>query len=120
MKKIVIDYTKWRCSGEKELGTGATALCNIDGYMCCLGFATLQLAPELKNKLNRSDPEETGKLIPYLTEIDNDDKVCNTSLSDFAIFVNDDKEIPIAKKMEMLKELFLEHELELEFINVPE
>ena len=51
---VKINRAKWRFGGDgvgENLSDifGDTCLCNKKGYKCCLGFASLQLIPSLKN-----------------------------------------------------------------------
>ncbi len=41
---FTIDRSKWRTGGhsENKTGEGGTALLNKEGFMCCLGFMSLQ------------------------------------------------------------------------------
>jgi hypothetical protein len=39
-KKLILDYSKWRCGddGEFKVGKGVTQLKNDEGFYCCLGL----------------------------------------------------------------------------------
>lgn len=125
MKKLILDYSKWRCGddSDNQLGTGQTALLNSDGFMCCLGQFSLQLNPNLKEKdiLEFAEPQELKIEIDMLSEVDEDEFVFYkaTKLTTDAIGINDDRRTTPAKKIEQLKELFLTKNCEIEVINLP-
>lgn len=122
MQKITIDYSKWRCgsSGEHQLGEGYTALCNLHGFMCCLGQASLQLNPILKIEhiIGLTSPSMLIVEVPFLSA-PREGLMIDTDLSDQAMRINDSQKTSPQKKMEQLTELFKSHNLELEFINTP-
>jgi hypothetical protein len=125
MQKIVVDYNKWRSGGfgQYKVGEGGISLLNDEGYMCCLGFACLQLEPSLWPEKIRGyvEPQELDVNIESLTleDEDGDHLYYNTLLSDAAIEINDDESTSPEEKIESLTKLFKEHNLELEFINIP-
>lgn len=127
MKKLILDYSKWRCGGgisdynKNALGEGLTYLLNTEGYMCCLGQFSLQIAPKLKEKdiKGRGTPAGTNTNIGCLTKI-HDGSVFNSTLSDLAMNINDDPNTTPEEKIAELKKLFLTHDYEIEVINKPE
>ena len=71
MKKLILDYYKWRCGGDGEgkkgcsLGKGYTQLLNNEGFMCCLGQFSFQLNENIKEQdiLEYGEPGEIDKKI---------------------------------------------------------
>lgn len=123
MKKLILDYSKWRCGldGDDKLGEGPTELCNSRGYECCLGQFSLQLNPKLtKNDIKGFyEPEEIGVDVDLLTYNldDNRDEIRNSSISEKAININDDEKTTPEEKIVLLKELFATIDCEIEVIN---
>lgn len=129
-KKLILDYSTWRCGGHSEnaLGKGDTMLLNEDGYMCCLGQFSLQLKPELSSKrlLHLGVPDEIGEEIPFLAtpsnmcdHIDDVGYYQNTQLADEAIAINDNPVTTPEHKIDQLKALFAQVGYEIEVINKP-
>lgn len=125
MKKLTLDYSRWRCGkdGSYQIGTGYTKLLNNHGYMCCLGQFSLQLNEELKESelLNFGYPHQvsdlTKKMIKFLVL---DGHFLNASeLSIEAVKINDNEKIDNEERIKQLKELFLQHDFEIEVINKP-
>ena len=48
MIDVTIDRSKWRCGmyGESSHGRGEVSMLNSEGFMCCLGFASLAIGVE--------------------------------------------------------------------------
>jgi hypothetical protein len=124
MREFVIDRSKWR-SGEKgkyAIGKGATRMKNEEGYMCCLGQICNHLHPD-RGMTKFADPEEfyniynsmeykEDNFLVYNEGYDN----LNTTLSNKAMYINDNPEYNIKERESKLKELFAEHNIKLKFI----
>jgi hypothetical protein len=132
MEKLILDYSKWRCGGsteeEHQVGEGNTALLNNEGFMCCLGQVSLQLGAKESDIKNVATPDELEIEISLLNfpvepEWDWDEQLpqgfSNTSLSAEAMEINDNIKTTPEEKIEALKELFKNHDYELEVINKP-
>lgn len=52
MKRLVIDYNKW----------GQSALLNLEGKMCCLGFACKKLGASENQMFGRALPRHIGMM----------------------------------------------------------
>lgn len=122
MKKLILDYSTWRCgyNGPNKLGEGVTALLNKEGYMCCLGQFAKQLNSDVEDEelLNIGMPEELDIDIPLLV-----DKMMNcyndTRVATKAANINDDSGTTPEEKIKKLKELFAQEGYEIEVINTP-
>lgn len=120
MKPLILDYSKWRCGGDSKnrLGEGTTALLNKEGYMCCLGQFSLQLAPlSKKDILNKPYPQDTYKYIPFLTKDLGEAGIVKTSLVPGAVTINDKSDLSPKERIKRLKELFSGYGLEIKVIN---
>lgn len=109
--KYTVDRSNWRCGGRYgddsvSHGTGATQLLNEEGFMCCLGFVTRQLLPDVEI-LGVYQPRDID--VKYLLNK-------NTKLSQDAMCINDDSGMPYEERERRLTELFKRHGYELEFI----
>lgn len=130
MKTLILDYSKWRCGGDKTigglypLGDGHTLLLNSAGFMCCLGQFSLQINEKLSERhiLGYGDPSETGYEINNLTyrPTEEDNGIYNSALSNEAVDINDRLTTTPEEKIVLLKELFYKHGYEIEVINNPE
>lgn len=125
MEKLIIDRSKWRTGGSSEIktGQGHTELLNEEGYMCCLGFFCISRKIEKNSIISITEPEmllhtNDGKKIPELVNIMNDeeDYLVPTFFCARAMEINDSHIILIEEKEEMIKELFKEKNIEVEFI----
>jgi hypothetical protein len=125
--KFTIDYKKWRCGGfqkrdHNKVGRGLTQLLNIYGQMCCLGQVSEQCGVPLKQLEHISSPDgltfESRTLLPFLVSR-NYAGDSRTDLSAKAMRINDEMFTTIRAKIKSLTKLFKEHNIELEFINVP-
>jgi hypothetical protein len=127
MEKLVLDYSKWRCGGGVDnsysLGEGDTRLLNNEGYQCCLGQWCSQIGMhnELLGKLT---PRSLHRHIPFLTENKSrrhiDSSYPDSDLALIAMVINDNPLTTPLQKIEKLKNLLAEHEIQLEVINLPE
>lgn len=117
MKKdyLIIDRAKWRTGGNSTIrtGEGSTALLNLDGFMCCLGFRCHQMGIPKKELLGRGVPEALSKNwdIPDLVnEIGSD-----TDFTDTAIEINDDRDITREEREKEITEHFATIGVTVEF-----
>jgi len=139
-KKLILDYSKWICGagGAHALGSGAVALLNEDGFMCCLGQWGLQCGAKKEEILNFGEPQEIKPLLPLFakalkypvteynpvtgieeTNYVEDNEKSNTRLSLDAIDINDNTKTTPEEKIELLRELLANEGIELEVINKP-
>lgn len=114
---FIIDRTKWRTGRESsfQTGLGNTALLNEEGFMCCLGFCSLQLGAKKEDLLSFLSP----KSITYLLNSNNPfiESDVNSALSNEAMEINDSELFSLEDKEDALKSLFEKFELSIEFIN---
>ena len=117
MKQLIIDRKKWRTGGDLFTEKGLTKLLNKEGYMCCLGFYSLQIG-------NKTEEEILNMTCPYQVE----DKTgieslvtqyngVNSSFAHDAIEINDNDLISNEDREQRLIELFKENGVEISFIN---
>lgn len=127
MKTITIDYSTWRCGGysessENKHGKGLTCLRNGQGFMCCLGQASLQMHPNIKEDdiLNTTVPNYCAAipLGPLIKELDSGRRI-NSDLTRSAMQINDNERTTVKEKIRLLTQIFLQHKFKLKFINVP-
>ena len=66
MKILTIDRAKWRRGSSlyKSPEYGGTALCNVKGFMCCLGFDAVACGFEPNYLTDVADPEELVDNLP--------------------------------------------------------
>ena len=126
MKKLTLDYAKWRCGGTGQgispdpekgmgVGTGTTKLLNSDGYMCCLGQWVLQVAKVTENDiLNKSMPHQLNEPCIF-TQAKN-----NSLFEDKAIRINDNPNTTVSTKLIQLTQLCKDYGIELTLINRPD
>jgi hypothetical protein len=126
MKTITIDRAKWRCGGKENLhsakGKGDTQLENEQGFCCCLGFATKQIAP-MARTLCVGNPmrsvELSGVEIPYLTEqrysLYKGYYIGGTDFTFDCMRINDDYRIAQEERERLLIAEFAKQGLELVF-----
>ena len=133
MKTLILDYSKWRCGGsfptigKNSLGKGPTFLLNEQGFMCCLGQFSPQLAKRgdkeqlTKDMLNVVTPSriKTKGVIPKLTWQKSSGDLSLTRLSVKAIDINDSVYSTVEEKISQLRKLLKENELKLRVINKP-
>ena len=119
-RAFVVDRSRWRCGDQAHssygvsAGKGATYLLNSEGYMCCLGFACMQLFGSKDRQLRQTPspsriPRWSDKAL--LVGTDGED----TELTTRAIKINDSESMPLAEKEEKLIELFAKHNITLTF-----
>lgn len=138
-KKLVLDYSKWRCGegGDHEVGKGTTQLCNDRGFMCCLGQWSLQMGASESDLIGKGEPNELNTLIPLFAKeereiseeydsmtdsyIEYENKYKSTSqLAMDAIEINDRRKTTPEEKIAELTELLKSEGIELEVINKPD
>lgn len=122
---LILDESTWRCGRDAEetensRGKGPTALLNEQGYMCCLGQFSLQLAKLKKEQLlMKSVPMYVDVYIPFLTRKSTFGIENNEFIVPPAIEINDNECTSVDEKVEKLKELFSKHGYEIKFIPTP-
>lgn len=123
-KTLIIDVSKWR-SGEKGIeptGKGCTALCNSEGYKCCLGFYCEQLGGCATEEILRVyNPADLRKPVKLLTHLKGRMGVLeNTKFCEEAMDINDGVDSTLEERKANLKKLFARKGIEVKFINEPE
>jgi hypothetical protein len=135
--KVVIDRSKWRTGkvSKHHTGLGGTNLLNDQGYMCCLGFCCKAAGVASKYLLHAGAPNHVVNMlrgsplqrvlklrgIRALTKIcnfgkDNDKVHADAStLTSFAVAINDNALTTPEEKEQDLLELFKDSVFELEF-----
>lgn len=113
--KFTIDRSKWRTGhcGKIKTGIGPTKLLNHEGYMCCLGFICQQSG--CNNIIGIGYPESVMGAPKFLVH-QHIHGLDSSPLATKAVEINDDSETTPSEKERLLKDLFQEHEIELEFI----
>ena len=137
MKKLILDYSKWRCGGpgKHSLGQGLTMLGNPEGFQCCIGQITLQMCPTLTTEdiLNKGCPAQLKNEIELLSfknidrgegdgllyEDELEGAIIDSEITARAISINDDKWTTPQQKIGSLKALFAKAGYEIEVINQP-
>lgn len=126
IKKLTLDYSKWRCGGIAEqmlsnnvLGAGLTALHNQEGFECCIGQFCLQCGATIGDIIDIGEPADLDKFIsPFNNEI-NEGRFVNSKLSNDLIRINDHAFTTPEQKIQEISNLLAEHYIELEVINKP-
>lgn len=120
--KVTIDRSKWRCGQDsaESAGKGLTMLLNAEGYMCCLGFVTRVVYPDLHIQ-NVFYPMQLGCIVPGLSEKCErsyfyTNNLRDTGLAERAALINDSKTLTRKQREEQLLELFKDSLYELEFV----
>lgn len=113
-KKLILDYSKWRCGGEGvySIGHGDTQLLNAEGFLCCLGQFGQQCGIPDEDLLGNEEPIECCTSIP-LFEGSGRDFVID------AIDINDSEKTTPEEKIDALMWRLAEEGIELEVINKP-
>ncbi len=118
MQQLIIDRSKWRTGGTSFTEkVGPTQLLNREGYMCCLGFYSLQIGNKTEEEiLDMTCPyqveDKTG--IESLVSLNNE---VNSGFAHDAIEINDNDLISNEDREQRLIELFKGKEIEISFIN---
>lgn len=129
VKKLVLDYSKWRAGGApcgpNKIGKGATALLNKEGFMCCLGQWACQLGAPLEMLNGMGEPSELGVVYTPLnmSKEDDDDMQWlteNTNLALNCMDINDDQYTSAKDKISRLTEELRKEGIELDVINQPQ
>lgn len=117
--KVTIDRSRWRSGveGQFQVGIGETLLLNKQGFMCCLGFATLATGKVSESDIFKTvfPCDLTTELSPYNKRSEYSDRYVDTDLSDNAAAINDGN-LPVEEKEKELIKLFEIHGIDLEFI----
>lgn len=113
-KKLILDYSKWRCDGdgENKIGEGPTELLNNYGFACCLGQFSLQLGLFEDDIYGLGEPCECKTDIPLFVEDDG-------AFVMQAININDDPDTDTDDKIISITTLLNSKGIELEVINKP-
>jgi hypothetical protein len=108
-KKLILDYSKWRCGddGKYAIGKGNTCMLNSEGFMCCLGLISKQYDVPDIDLLDFGIPKFKAEGIPLFS---------NAFVSS-AIMINDNKDTTPEQKIESLTQLLQKEGIELEVIN---
>jgi hypothetical protein len=126
-KKLILDYSKWRCGGtwDHQVGDGDVALLNAQGFMCCLGQWHRQCGISDSDLLDKGEPNE----LPEQTDLFSFEsdwnpqgeciEIKNTNLSERAICINDAEDTTPEEKINLLTKLLETEGIELEVINKP-
>jgi hypothetical protein len=121
-KVLILDYEQWRCGGNSinQLGEGETCLLNKEGFMCCLGQFSLQLADDLE-MLDKYMPGGLNLDIPLLTLPNRglSTNFYNSLFSLQAVGINDNRATTPKEKIEQLKELCAKKGYDLVILNEP-
>lgn len=118
-KTLYLDYSKWKSGAshnpETLVGTGSTALCNAEGYMCCLGQFAIQLGVKDLG-VNRSVPSTLAinHIILLKNKSQND-----TKFSEKAITINDNYKLTPAQRILGIRKLLKVKGYKLIVINKP-
>jgi hypothetical protein len=125
MKKLILDYSKWRCGGweQNKLGLGPTMMRNSEGFECCLGQFSVQLDPKSEAFLNAGSPRGVvnnmkSNGISYDASLLYDSNG-TTAFSVEAMGVNDNPYTSPEQKIERLTDMLKKEGYELEVINKP-
>jgi hypothetical protein len=117
MKKFTVRRSKWARGREG----GDAKLLNKQGNMCCLGFAACQISRIPKKKLlNAGTPEEVFKGESFLTDIERYDgeiSICDNTLTETAIGINDSLTLTDEDREKQLKALFRKHGVIVKFVD---
>jgi hypothetical protein len=117
--KVLIDRSKWRCGGDarERAGKGVTKLLNAEGYMCCLGFITRAVYPDLHIQ-DVQYPMQLSCIVPGLSEESMSkwpNNLMDTGLTERAVSINDSKLLTLKEREKQLLELFEGSPYELAF-----
>jgi hypothetical protein len=123
-KKLILDYSKWRCGegGKHSVGKGSTQLLNDEGFMCCIGQWSQQCGATDSDLLHKGEPNELKAYIPLFTHRTRGAGGENSSndLSIDCIDINDRKGTTPEEKIEALRVRLHQEGIELEVINKPQ
>ena len=117
MKQLIIDRKKWRTGGDFFTEKGLTKLLNREGYMCCLGFYSLQIGNKTEKEiLNMTCPYQVENQIGIESLVSKNGEV-NSIFAYDAIEINDNDLISNEDREQRLIELFKGEGIEISFIN---
>jgi len=117
MKKdyLIIDRAKWRTGGNSPIqtGKGSTALLNLVGFMCCLGFRCHQMGIPKKDLLGKGCPEQLANnwTIPDLV----DSVGYDTDFTNTAMEINDSENFNQEEREKEITEHFATIGVTVEF-----
>lgn len=116
--EVVIDRSKWRTGDDSltllQTGDGETCLLNSEQFKCCLGFIC-EAAGVYERDLYCCSPSQLLKVVPGLSQIDEDDIIMDSDLGLTAMQINDSNLHPQIKE-EKLLELFADSPYNLRFV----
>lgn len=125
-KKLILDYSKWRCGynsevniSPKQLGEGSVRLLNNKGYMCCVGQWSLQCGASESELQNSAYPGSLNMLLPPFNKECKFGDYEDTLLTSDCIKINDDIETTPEEKIKLLTARLDQEGIELEVINKP-
>lgn len=115
--KFTIYEDYWCCASFNS--RGRSRLKNKNGFLCCLGFCSLQLGASKNEILDRFSPKSV--IFPNENEnilIDKIDNlhIENSKLSMDAMDINDNPVLTLKERKERLIELFKKYQHEIEFV----
>lgn len=116
--ELVITRSKWSTPDTFETKNISSLLC-LNGKMCCLGFACLELGLKEEDILLKSMPvtviNEPSQFTFPMTNYSN--KFVNTAFADTAADINDDEDITNEQREERLTKLFAKNNITLSFVD---
>lgn len=129
MTELILDYSKWRCGGQDiaralnvpdigiGVGVGLTALCNTEGFMCCLGQWTKQLHPEYR-LIGKGRPRDLGEMYEFTERVNG--QIESSFFATEAMLINDSQYTSVDEKIQKLTELCKTYKYKLTVINKPD
>ena len=110
---FIVDRSKWRTGKDEGYSTGlgpSQKLLNSQGFMCCLGFCSLQLGQTKQEILNVGFPSE-------LREDTNSAEKLGGTFEEEAAEINDNEKLKMPEKERLLKKVFENQGHTIKFIN---
>jgi len=115
--KLTIKRSRW-ARGEGEINS---LLNSQTGRMCCLGFFCLEVGCIAEDITDEASPGELAEIIPLLTLYDtfgeSEQYVVDSTFTNKAIQINDDKTLLESTREANLINLFKEHGIELTIVD---
>lgn len=133
--EFTVDRSKWVCGDADPIngrGKGGTSMLNEESFMCCLGHVQLQINPKVelfrcatpsdtynnmkidKKKYKKEASPEKIEENPLIEDFYTG--TMDSSLSNEAICINDDKELNLPQREKALREVFAEYGHKIKFI----
>lgn len=114
---FIVDFNKWVFSDKNfHEDRGITFLENEYGNMCCLGFCTKQILPEIQMT---EIPSPRTLIGTFNLELSTYAQIMHVDLTAHAMNINDKVTIPWRQKILFLQLLFSIFDHTITFINVP-